>query len=292
MAMMPIGELLLNAKSGDRRSLARLLTKVEQGEPVEAETKQSPWILGVTGAPGVGKSTMIDRLASKWSQHGWKVAILAVDPSSPISGGALLGDRARMAYTNSEDVYFRSISSKGHQGGISTGLGHMAALLTECGWDRIIIETVGVGQGEYAVISVADRILLVDGPDRGDTLQAEKAGILELADVVACNKSDLPGSAQAVQSLEEGLSLSSDPPDVVSVSSLTGDGIEALIEVIEALKPNNKKNKLKSRIILDSIIMSRIRSLPVYWNVVEDITSKKIAPMEGAKIVEGEYGRF
>ena len=292
MAMMPIGELLLNAKSGDRRSLARLLTKVEQGEPFEAETKQSPWILGVTGAPGVGKSTMIDRLASKWSQHGWKVAILAVDPSSPISGGALLGDRARMAYTNSEDVYFRSISSKGHQGGISTGLGHMAALLTECGWDRIIIETVGVGQGEYAVISVADRILLVDGPDRGDTLQAEKAGILELADVVACNKSDLPGSAQAVQSLEEGLSLSSDPPDVVSVSSLTGDGIEALIEVIEALKPNNKKNKLKSRIILDSIIMSRIRSLPVYWNVVEDITSKKIAPMEGAKIVEGEYGRF
>ena len=292
MAMMPIGELLLNAKSGDRRSLARLLTKVEQGEPFETETKQSPWILGVTGAPGVGKSTMIDRLASKWSQHGWKVAILAVDPSSPISGGALLGDRARMAYTNSEDVYFRSISSKGHQGGISTGLGHMAALLTECGWDRIIIETVGVGQGEYAVISVADRILLVDGPDRGDTLQAEKAGILELADVVACNKSDLPGSAQAVQSLEEGLSLSSDPPDVVSVSSLTGDGIEALIEVIEALKPNNKKNKLKSRIILDSIIMSRIRSLPVYWNVVEDITSKKIAPMEGAKIVEGEYGRF
>ena len=292
MAMMPIGELLLNAKSGDRRSLARLLTKVEQGEPFEAETKQSPWILGVTGAPGVGKSTMIDRLASKWSQHGWKVAILAVDPSSPISGGALLGDRARMAYTNSEDVYFRSISSKGHQGGISTGLGHMAALLTECGWDRIIIETVGVGQGEYAVISVADRILLVDGPDRGDTLQAEKAGILELADVVACNKSDLPGSAQAVQSLEEGLSLSSDPPDVVSVSSLTGDGIEALIEVIEALKPNNKKNKLKSRIILDSIIMSRIRSLPVYGNVVEDITSKKIAPMEGAKIVEGEYGRF
>ena len=292
MAMMPIGELLRNAKSGDRRSLARLLTKVEQGEPFETETKQSPWILGVTGAPGVGKSTMIDRLASKWSQHGWKVAILAVDPSSPISGGALLGDRARMAYTNSEDVYFRSISSKGHQGGISTGLGHMAALLTECGWDRIIIETVGVGQGEYAVISVADRILLVDGPDRGDTLQAEKAGILELADVVACNKSDLPGSAQAVQSLEEGLSLSSDPPDVVSVSSLTGDGIEALIEVIEALKPNNKKNKLKSRIILDSIIMSRIRSLPVYWNVVEDITSKKIAPMEGAKIVEGEYGRF
>ena len=292
MAMMPIGELLRNAKSGDRRSLARLLTKVEQGKPFEAETKQSPWILGVTGAPGVGKSTMIDRLASKWSQHGWKVAILAVDPSSPISGGALLGDRARMAYTNSEDVYFRSISSKGHQGGISTGLGHMAALLTECGWDRVIIETVGVGQGEYAVISVADRILLVDGPDRGDTLQAEKAGILELADVVACNKSDLPGSAQAVQSLEEGLSLSSDPPDVVSVSSLTGDGIEALIEVIEALKPNNKKNKLKSRIILDSIIMSRIRSLPVYGNVVEDITSKKIAPMEGAKIVEGEYGRF
>ncbi len=292
MAMMPIGELLRNAKSGDRRSLARLLTKVEQGEPFEAETKQSPWILGVTGAPGVGKSTMIDRLASKWSQHGWKVAILAVDPSSPISGGALLGDRARMAYTNSEDVYFRSISSKGHQGGISTGLGHMAALLTECGWDRIIIETVGVGQGEYAVISVADRILLVDGPDRGDTLQAEKAGILELADVVACNKSDLPGSAQAVQSLEDGLSLSSDPPDVVSVSSLTGDGVEALIEVIEALKPNNKKNKLKSRIILDSIIMSRIRSLPVYGNVVEDITSKKIAPMEGAKIVEGEYGRF
>ena len=292
MAMMPMGELLLNAKSGDRRSLARLLTKVEQGEPFETETKQSPWILGVTGAPGVGKSTMIDRLASKWSQHGWKVAILAVDPSSPISGGALLGDRARMAYTNSEDVYFRSISSKGHQGGISTGLGHMAALLTECGWDRIIIETVGVGQGEYAVISVADRILLVDGPDRGDTLQAEKAGILELADVVACNKSDLPGSAQAVQSLEEGLSLSSDPPDVVSVSSLTGDGIEALIEVIEALKPNNKKNKLKSRIILDSIIMSRIRSLPVYGNVVEDITSKKIVPMEGAKIVEGEYGRF
>ena len=218
--------------------------------------------------------------------------MLAVDPSSPISGGALLGDRARMVHSNPAQVFFRSISARGNHGGIPNGLEDMIQTLSELGWDRIIIETVGVGQGEFAVISVADRILLVDGPDRGDVLQAEKAGILEIADLIACNKSDLPGSLAAMKSIEDGLSYSENPPPVIGVSSLTGDGIENLIHRIETMEPDLGKSTARAKISLECSMISRIRKSPLYDDVVNDISKNKITSKEGAERLEEYYGRL
>ncbi|MDP7388366.1 MAG: GTP-binding protein [Candidatus Thalassarchaeaceae archaeon] len=292
MELNSIFSLFANAKHGDRRSLAKLLTKIENGEEIDIPTTKAAWVLGVTGPPGAGKSTLIDRLASYWSENRQRVAILAVDPSSPISGGALLGDRARMVHSNPAQVFFRSISARGNHGGIPNGLEHMIQTLSELGWDRIIIETVGVGQGEFAVISVADRILLVDGPDRGDVLQAEKAGILEIADLIACNKSDLPGSLAAMKSIEDGLSYSENPPPVIGVSSLTGDGIENLIHRIETMEPDLAKSTARAKISLECSMISRIRKSPLYDDVVNDISKNKITSKEGAERLEEYYGRL
>lgn len=290
MGLNSKSSLFENAKDGDRRSLAKLLTRIENGEEIHIPTTKVPWVLGVTGPPGVGKSTLIDRLASHWSDNKQRVAILAVDPSSPISGGALLGDRARMVHSNPTQVYFRSISARGNHGGIPNGLEAMIQTLSESGWDRVIIETVGVGQGEFAIISVADRILLVDGPDRGDVLQAEKAGILEIADLIACNKSDLPGSLKSMKSIEDGLSYSENPPPVISVSSLTGDGIENLVHRIETMKPDLGKSTARAKISLESVLISRIRRSPLYDEVVHDISQNKITSIQGAERMEGNYG--
>ena len=292
MELTSILSLFANAKDGDRRSLAKLLTRIENGEEIDIPTTKAAWVLGVTGPPGAGKSTLIDRLASYWSENRQRVGILAVDPSSPISGGALLGDRARMVHSNPAQVFFRSISARGNHGGIPNGLEDMIQTLSELGWDRIIIETVGVGQGEFAVISVADRILLVDGPDRGDVLQAEKAGILEIADLIACNKSDLPGSLAAMKSIEDGLSYSENPPPVIGVSSLTGDGIENLIHRIETIEPDLGKSIARAKISLECSMISRIRRSPLYDDVVNDISKNKITSKEGAERLEEYYGRL
>ena len=292
MAMTSLSSQFDLAKNGDRRSLARLLTRIENGEEFKVDTQSLPWVLGVTGPPGSGKSSLIDRLASHWSNIGDRVAILAIDPSSPISGGALLGDRARMIHTNPSQVYFRSISTRGNHGGISPGLESMIVTLSELGWNRIIIETVGVGQSEFSVISVVNRVLLVDGPDRGDVLQAEKAGILEIADLIACNKSDLPGSSSSMRSIIDGLSFSENPPPVVSVSSLTGEGIQELAEKIDEVVPNQSKNIARAIISLESTMISRIRKSPVYKDVITKISERKITTLEGVELLEDQYGKL
>ena len=175
----------------NRRELARALSSAESitapQRPIE------PWrVLGVTGSPGVGKSCLVDRIVSHWLGCGERVAILAVDPSSPISGGALLGDRMRMVSVDAgDDVFFRSIATRNIPGGLPSRLNRMVDLLVHEGWTRVIIETVGSGQSEVRIVAVADRLLLVEGPARGDVIQAEKAGILELADLVLVNKSHL-----------------------------------------------------------------------------------------------------
>ena len=280
MAMTSLSSQFELAKNGDRRSLARLLTRIENGEEFKVDTQSLPWVLGVTGPPGSGKSSLIDRLASHWSNIGDRVAILAIDPSSPISGGALLGDRARMVHTNPSHVYFRSISTRGNHGGISPGL------------ESMIVTLSGVGQSEFSVISVVNRVLLVDGPDRGDVLQAEKAGILEIADLIACNKSDLPGSSSSMRSIIDGLSFSENPPPVVSVSSLTGEGIQELAEKIDEVVPNQSKNIARAIITLESTMISRIRKSPVYEDVITKISERKITTLEGVELLEDQYGKL
>ena len=291
MAMKSSEPLFDAASNGDRRALAKLLTIAEEGGPLHAYDRKSSWILGITGPPGAGKSTLIDRLASSWSDKGEKIAILAVDPSSPVSGGALLGDRARMVFSDPSKIYFRSVSSRGSSGGISNGVRRMVEVLQSLGWDRILIETVGAGQGEFAIASVADRVMLVEGPDRGDILQAEKAGILEIADIIACNKSDLPGSQESVNSIKEGLSLSEGAPEVISVSALKGSGLDNLMESLDQITPNPDRLLMRSSMLLDSILADRMRRRPAYEDAMQALASRAIGPDEAADMVEFGNGR-
>ena len=291
MAMKSSEPLFDAASNGDRRALAKLLTIAEEGGPLHAYDRKSSWILGITGPPGAGKSTLIDRLASSWSDKGEKIAILAVDPSSPVSGGALLGDRARMVFSDPSKIYFRSVSSRGSSGGISNGVRRMVEVLQSLGWNRILIETVGAGQGEFAIASVADRVMLVEGPDRGDILQAEKAGILEIADIIACNKSDLPGSQESVNSIKEGLSLSEGAPEVISVSALKGSGLDDLMESLDQITPNPDRLLMRSSMLLDSILADRMRRRPAYEDAMQALASRAIGPDEAADMVEFGNGR-
>ena len=247
--MSETDELLTAAKNGDRRALSKLLTCLEEGDesPVPAGSGDS---IGVTGPPGVGKSTLIGRMVDIWVARGESVAVLAVDPSSPRSGGALLGDRMRMMSADSSDSFFvRSLATRNHPGGLMDCLSPMVDCLAECGWSRILIETVGAGQAEIRVVAFAERILLVDGPDRGDVIQAEKAGIIELADLIAINKSDLPNAARAADSIRSALSVGEleRNPEVLLVSAHDGSGIEQLVDAIDAVETTTGRERLRIR---------------------------------------------
>ena len=256
-------ELLNSALSGNRRDLSKILTAIEGGDSFEMGP-QDPWTLGVTGPPGVGKSSLIGRLISKWIDRGEKVAVLAVDPSSPNSGGALLADRMRMGATDSSDsVFVRSLATRNHPGGMAPRLSPMIECLAACGWSRIVIETVGAGQSEIRIVAFADRVLLVDGPDRGDIVQAEKAGIVELADVIAINKSDMPNSQHAADSVRSALELSQgSQPQVHLVSAHDGSGVDELLEEIEACSISNLRGRLRTRERLLSLWDSRLLDHP------------------------------
>ncbi|MBP51216.1 MAG: methylmalonyl Co-A mutase-associated GTPase MeaB [Euryarchaeota archaeon] len=278
LGVTPLGEQIEAALSGDRRSLARLLSRIEEGELLGLP-EVMPWTLGVTGPPGVGKSTLIGKLVEYWADNGEKVAVLAVDPSSPRSGGALLADRMRMDSADSGDaVFFRSLATRGHPGGVSHLLSPMADLLCYCGWSRIIIETVGSGQAETRIVAFADRVLMVDGPDRGDIIQAEKAGIIELADIIAVNKSDKPGARRAADSIRSSLELGNDKnrPEVHLVSAHNSSGVEELVVAIEKCSSPDWRNRLRITERLLSIWDSRLIMSDGLDDVLDDLETGSI----------------
>jgi|TARA_B100001250_G_scaffold218704_2_gene187683 LAO/AO transport system kinase len=278
LGVTPLGEKIESALSGNRRSLARLLSRIEEGETLELP-EVTPWTLGVTGPPGVGKSTLIGRLVEYWIDNGEKVAVLAVDPSSPRSGGALLADRMRMDSTDSgESVFFRSLATRGHPGGVSHLLSPMTDLLCYCGWSRIIIETVGSGQAETRIVAFADRVLMVDGPDRGDIIQAEKAGIIELADIIAVNKSDKPGAKRAADSIRSSLELGNDKnlPEVHLVSAHNSSGIDELVVAIEKCSSPDWRNRLRITERLLSTWDSRLIMSDGLDGVLDDLETGSI----------------
>ncbi|MGB1858746.1 MAG: ArgK/MeaB family GTPase [Candidatus Thalassarchaeaceae archaeon] len=251
---MSLEKNLTLAKQGNRRELARLLTQIESGERLPLDEFDESWVLGVTGPPGVGKSTLIGVMIEEWVNRGERVAVLAIDPSSPKSGGALLGDRMRMSSAdNGESVFIRSIATRNHPGGLMPFLDSMINLLSYCGWTKIVIETVGSGQSEIRIVAFANRIMLVDGPDRGDIIQAEKAGIIELADIIVVNKSDLPNADSAAISIKKSLDLSDKNNDtiVMQTSSIQQKGISDLIEKLDHMAINKERNilRIKERLL-------------------------------------------
>ncbi|MEO8207631.1 MAG: methylmalonyl Co-A mutase-associated GTPase MeaB, partial [Chloroflexota bacterium] len=197
------------AVAGDRRALARLLTAVENRTPVaEAALRilypmaRSAHLVGITGAPGAGKSTLVAALIAELRSRGRTVGVVAVDPSSPITGGALLGDRVRMqAYASDGDVFIRSMASRGHAGGLAATSAAAAVVLDAAGFDVVMLETVGTGQSEVEVAAAADTTVVLEAPEMGDEVQAIKAGLLEVADIVVVNKGDRPGAQRTASQL-------------------------------------------------------------------------------------------
>src|SRR6478672_9445114 len=208
-------DLLGAARGGSVRAIARLVSRIESGGDRAGEVARAlvglprnANIVGLTGPPGVGKSTLTTALIGRHRRAGRRVAVLAVDPSSPFSGGALLGDRVRMGeHTTDPGVFIRSMSSRGELGGLSAATPAAADLLSAIGFDEVLVETVGVGQNEIAVLRLADTVLVVLAPGMGDGVQAAKAGILEIADVLVVNKSDHDGAAGTVRDLKGMVAL-------------------------------------------------------------------------------------
>ena len=287
IGMTDISNLLESAKLGDRRSLSMLISAISESGDSPSINTATGWILGVTGPPGSGKSTLIGQMVRKWASSGERVAVLALDPTSPLSGGSLLADRIRMEGDDlRENVFVRSIPSGKTPGAISPFLWPICSVLSECGWTRIIVETVGTGQSEFRIAALVDRLLLVDGPDRGDIIQAEKAGILELADVIAVNKSDLPGASSAAQHIRSSLSLASDDNrEVVLVSAKEGHGIQELVEIIEKCEPQNTRGKMMMMERLISEWDAALVSHPEIDNIISELCDGSITVRQAIEIL-------
>ena len=245
--MTQIGEtsLLARARGGDKRAIARLLTVVENEEPGAADAIRELYpqtgrarVIGVTGPPGGGKSTLVNRLAGAYREKGERVAVVAVDPSSPFSGGALLGDRIRMQERSlDEGLFIRSMASRGHAGGLARTISRVVNVLDAIGYGVVLVETVGVGQEEVEVIRVVDSVALVTVPGLGDDIQAIKAGVLEIADVLVVNKADRPGADETARDLAQMLTLgklrTEWKPPIIRTVAATGENVPQLVDALE-----------------------------------------------------------
>jgi LAO/AO transport system kinase len=236
-------ELLAVARKGQPRALARLISLVENGSPQLREVMKlvaphagGARVTGLTGAPGVGKSTITGALVKAYRGQGLRVGVLAVDPTSPFTGGALLGDRVRMQdHATDDGVFIRSMATRGHLGGLSSAVPQALRILDAAGFDVIMIETVGVGQAEVEIASLADTTLVIVAPGMGDSVQAAKAGILEIADIFVVNKGDRPGAQEAIRDLRTMVAMASHgdgawKPPIIATTAAAGEGIDDLVD--------------------------------------------------------------
>lgn len=271
--------LVARFKQKDKAALARLISLVENNPEVANEVfrhfdqPNAAYIVGITGAPGVGKSTLVNQVVQKLVDSGKSVGIISVDPSSPFSGGAFLGDRIRMGGLPTEKVFMRSMASRGAVGGLSRASFDIYLLYEAFGMDVIIVETVGAGQSEVDVLKLADTVIVVNVPGLGDSIQCQKAGIIEIGDILVVNKKDLGGEEIAVQldlMLDDAVMFigqSGWRPPVVQTNAISGEGIDELIEAIWNHKEHielagtlNKKRKDRLKNKLIALIQSKIEN--------------------------------
>lgn len=270
MSAGDVAALLARARAGEDRALGRLISIAERGgsgaEAVAAATgaaSREAEVIGVTGAPGAGKSTLVGGLLTRLVAAGRRPAVVAVDPSSTLTGGAILGDRVRMDAV-AAGAFVRSLATRGHQGGLSLAVPGAVRVLAACGRDPVIVETTGVGQAEVDIVATCDTTVLVLAPGWGDGLQANKAGLLEIADVLVVNKADRPGADEAVRDLELMLDLGhvtgfeervGARPRVVRSVATTGEGADVVVEAI-----GEHRARLVARGLLAGRRAARIRA--------------------------------
>ncbi len=303
------------AVAGDRRALARLLTAVENRTSV-AETALrrlypkagAAHLVGITGPPGSGKSTLVAALIAAAREAGRAVAVVAVDPSSPITGGALLGDRVRMqSYADDRDVFIRSMASRGHAGGLASTTTAAAAVLDASGFDLVLIETVGTGQSEVEVAAAADTTVVLEAPEMGDEVQAIKAGLLEVADLVVVNKGDKPGAlrtaaqlrAMLVPTVARGDMPADRPapkrPEVLVTTATSGEGVPELLAALDrhratardSLTSDARRARALAQIrgVLAERLADRLREpslAPLADSLVDDVAEHRLDPFAAA----------
>jgi LAO/AO transport system kinase len=310
-------ELADAAMAGDRRALARVLTAVENRTPLaEAALRKlypvagKAHLVGITGPPGAGKSTLVAALIGVVRAAGRPVAVVAVDPSSPITGGALLGDRVRMqSYASDKDVFIRSMAARGHAGGLASTTTAAAAALDAAGFDLVLIETVGTGQSEVEVAAAADTTVVLEAPEMGDEVQAIKAGLLEVADLVVVNKGDKPGALRTAAQLRAmlvptvGRPETSDRPDrrvpkrpeVLVTTASTGEGVPELLAALDrhraaghdGLTAETRRERALAQIrgVLADRLGDRLREpamAPLSDSLVDDVAEHRLDPYEAA----------
>jgi len=303
-------ELVEQILAGDRRAVARAISMVEDGAEGLPELSSSlfphtgrTYTIGLTGAPGVGKSTLAGELVGAARAVGLSVAVLAIDPTSPFTGGALLGDRLRMQeHATDPGVFIRSMATRGHLGGMALAAPEAVRILDASGKDLVIVETVGVGQAEVDVAAATDTTLVVVSPGWGDAVQVSKAGILEIADVFVVNKADREGADAAVRDLEQmirmGPGLAWTPP-VVKTTATTGEGVGELWGAVAGHRARQEEegrlaSKRRERLVreVESLAGERLRGkvrdlLAHEAGLVEDLVLRRIDPYRAADILIG-----
>ncbi|MDT5102240.1 MAG: GTPase [Mycobacterium sp.] len=282
---MTIDELITAARNGSTRAAGRLLSLVEssrRGEVLDAlGATAAPRIIGLTGPPGAGKSTTVAALVAAYRARDLRVAVLAVDPSSPYSGGALLGDRIRMAaHINDPDVLIRSVATRGHLGGLAAAVPAATRLLAALSYDLVVAETVGVGQSEIEIAAIADPTVVVLNPGAGDAVQAAKAGLLEVADIVVVNKADREGADQTVRDLRAETKA-----PILKLVAAQGEGIADLVDAIEAHaradSPERRRARARAQIL--SLAQTRLRSHADLDRLAESVADGRSDPYTAAE---------
>jgi len=298
--------LLSAAVEGDRRALARLLTALESRDPaVRAilpavfSASRGAHLVGITGPPGAGKSTLVASLTGEYRRRGRRVGIVVVDPSSPYTGGAIMGDRIRMMeHAADRDVFMRSMAARGELGGLAGTTWLAAAALDAARYDPVLVETVGAGQSEVEIARLAETTVVVEVPEMGDEVQAIKAGLLEVADVIAVNKGDRPGAERAARQLRAMLAGAGGrfgtPPPILVTTAVTGEGVPALADAVDAHRaaatsPQQARARARNQVLraLSEAAAARAVADPRWDTTVQAVADRDLDPITAAERLLG-----